>query len=589
MRKRLIFIGAISLFFLLFFALPSKGVFAQDKINSFDVEIRINKDSSFNVIENINYDFGTEPGHGIYRTIPVKYSARGGNYVLRVSEVSVADENGAPYNFTASMKGSNFEIRIGDADKYVAGVKTYIINYKIKRGLNFFGDHDELYWNVTGSGWESPISAVKAEIILPQGAPAGPLIQAECFTGPEGFGEKNCSYAPLSGNSGGIIFMTTRSLGAGEGLTVVFGFPKDIVVKPSIISSISNTIKDNPILFLPLFIFLGMYLVWRKYGKDPEGRGTIIAQYEAPDNLTPLEVGTIIDERADNSDISAEIINLAVGGYLKIKRIKIKSGFLDDSEDYIFEKIKNGEDLQNNFDRYLMENLFSGGKKEAKLSDLKNSFYRKMEDIKDSAYDSVVAKGYFPRNPSTVRRNFIFIGGLISGFFMFVIFSGWTNGAVSLFALLSALASAVIILAFGWVMPVKTKKGSETKEKILGLNEYLVVAEKDRIVFHNAPEKNPELFEKLLPFAMVLGAEQAWADKFKNIYNQRPAWYDDPTASNFNAFILISSLHSFSSFSSATLSSSPSSASSGGAGGFSGFGGGGFSGGGFGGGGGGRW
>jgi uncharacterized membrane protein len=148
----------------------------------------------------------------------------------------------------------------------------------------------------------------------------------------------------------------------------------------------------------------------------------------------------------------------------------------------------------------------------------------------------------------------------------------------------SAIISAIIVFVFGFLMPARTHKGVLAKEYILGLKEYLMVAEKDRIKFHNAPEKNPKQFEKLLPYAMVLGVEKEWAEQFKDIYIQNPSWYNDPSGANFNSLVLLSSLNSFSSSTNSVLTSVPSSASGGG----SGFGGGG-GGGGFGGGGGGSW
>ncbi|MCX6743757.1 MAG: DUF2207 domain-containing protein, partial [Candidatus Parcubacteria bacterium] len=115
---------------------------------------------------------------------------------------------------------------------------------------------------------------------------------------------------------------------------------------------------------------------------------------------------------------------------------------------------------------------------------------------------------------------------------------------------------------------------------------FLTVAEKDRIKFHNAPEKNPELFEKLLPYAMVLGVENQWAGQFADIYKQPPKWYStNENLSAFNSLSLVNGMHTFSAQASSTLYSVPASASSG----SSGFSGGGGSGGGFGGGGGGSW
>jgi uncharacterized membrane protein len=165
-----------------------------------------------------------------------------------------------------------------------------------------------------------------------------------------------------------------------------------------------------------------------------------------------------------------------------------------------------------------------------------------------------------------------------------VLFGGFYFGAI--FGSLGVLSSVVaggIIIAFAFIMPARTEKGAEMKEYILGFKDYLSVVEKDRLKFANAPEKKPDRFEKLLPYAMVLGVEKEWAQQFEGIYNQQPSWYSDSGHPLFTAYLLSNSLGDFRS-SVGTAMAAGSRASSGG----SGFGGG-FSGGGFGGGGGGSW
>src|SRR3989338_11353435 len=75
-------------------AVNSKEVFASEKIDNFTVNIAINEDATIDVEETIRYDFGTDERHGIYREIPYKYQARGGNYSLDISDldVTIGDE-----------------------------------------------------------------------------------------------------------------------------------------------------------------------------------------------------------------------------------------------------------------------------------------------------------------------------------------------------------------------------------------------------------------------------------------------------------------------------------------------------------------
>ena len=488
----------------------------------------------------------------------------------------MADENGTPYNFKTSNEGNNKRIKIGDADKFVTGQKTYVINYRIRRAINYFGSRDELYWNATGNEWPVAIQNAAAEIILPAKIESDSL-QAECFAGVFGSTER-CEYefAEKDGHSA-VVYSSAGPLSAGEGLTAVLGFPGGIISKPPFYANWLYALKDNLILFLPLAAFAILFWRWNKYGKDPAGAGTIIAQFEAPEKMTPLEVGTVIDERVNNKDISAQIIYYAAEGYLTIRKIKEKK-LIFSAEDYELEKLRDFSALENEFDKKLLAGIF-GEKSKVKLADLKDKFHKDLAEVRKKAYESAAEKGYFAKNPNLVRIKYFFLG--LAVFFLSFFFAA----AYGAWGMISGIASAAVIIIFGFIMPRKTKMGVSAKEHILGLKEYLSVAEKDRIKFHNAPAKNPQTFEKLLPYAMVLGVEKEWAAQFSEIYqNQNPAWYSDASGGSFNSLLLAGSLSSFSTSASATLSSAPSSAAGGG----SGFSGGG-SGGGFGGGGGGSW
>src|SRR4030042_6554936 len=153
-----------------------------EQIDSYDVDIKINPDASINVSEQIQYDFGDLERHGIFRYLPIKYKARGGNFKLRISDISITDETGSTYNYVVTYPGDRIQFKIGDADILITGKHTYVINYTIKRAINYFADHDELYWNVTGDEWPVPILKSSASIILPQEFPTSKL-QAVCYSG----------------------------------------------------------------------------------------------------------------------------------------------------------------------------------------------------------------------------------------------------------------------------------------------------------------------------------------------------------------------------------------------------------------------
>src|SRR3989344_3903018 len=159
MRRLIVFL----LPFLIFFSLASSArghlqVFTEH-IAEFKSEIDIQKDGSVNVSETIVYDFANLEKHGIIRKIPfIKTNKEGKRFRMNMNVISVNDEKGNNYNYkTTNLDDRELELKIGDADKTITGVHTYVITYTVSGALTYFSDHDELYWNVTGNEWTVPI------------------------------------------------------------------------------------------------------------------------------------------------------------------------------------------------------------------------------------------------------------------------------------------------------------------------------------------------------------------------------------------------------------------------------------------------
>lgn len=545
----------------------SQATFAQSSswtIPNFESKIRINSDSSILVQEEIETFFYVQK-HGIYRNIPLSYKDRyGNNFKLRFNLISVTDESGRSLKYQLSRSGGEAKIKIGDPDLLVTGRQVYMISYQVQRAVTYFTDHDELYWNATGTSWEVPIKNSKAEIILPKTIDESD-IKTQCYTGSYGSREEDCTSS----------FSDNKAEFSGQGyLTVVFGWPKNITTKPSFINNLGWFISDNWMIFIPIIVFLSLLYIWYKNGRDPVGRKTIVPQYEPPDKSLPAIVGVLIDEKVDIKDVSATVIDLAVQGYLKIKE-EGEKGLVIKKKDYSFIQLKDfkaDKDISF-YEKKILEGIF-GDKKEVRLSDLKNDFYQNLNEIKGFLYEDSVKAGYFAKRPDKIRGFYLIcgivvsvLGGILISFF-----------EMALVPVISILASGGIIIIFSFFMPKRTQKGVGSYEYALGFKLYLEKAEKYRLKF--AEKEN--LFEKYLPYAMIFGVADKWAKAFADIYKNPPSWYEGYGPGQFNAIVFASSLNNFSESTNSTFVSTPS-------GGGSGFGGGGFSGGGFGGGGGGSW
>ncbi|PIZ75317.1 hypothetical protein COY05_04250 [Candidatus Peregrinibacteria bacterium CG_4_10_14_0_2_um_filter_38_24] len=354
-----------------------------------------------------------------------------------------------------------------------------------------------------------------------------------------------------------------------------------------------------PWILLGFGLFL-VFLLWFFKGRDPRGKGVIMPLYEAPDKLSPGEVGVIYDEVAHLHDISASIINMAVKGYLKIEKVeKEKKWYQFKADvDYFFLLQKDAADAKDlkDFEKKIFAGIFpKGGKSRVSLQSLGRRFYPVLSKVKELLYESMVDKKYFDTDPDKRRINYMVLG-IVSVFLMTMIGVGLSILSDSaLYAAMPIVGVAFFIVAR--FMPKKTVFGVEVNEKVRGFQMFLKATETDRLKKMFSPSEYKNVFEKYLPYAMVLGVEKQWSKQFEGLYKGMPDWYVG--ANQTNMFIFMNDLGRWSrygekQFVAGAPNSGWKSSGWGGSGGSSSWGGGsgfsgGFSGGGFGGGGGGRW
>ena len=541
-----------------------------DKISEFAATAVLQEDRTLTVTETIAYDFGSIPGHGIDRIIPASYRRNGGSYKLRF-EIGEVTMDGASVPYEIKGRSPNFRIRIGDSDRTITGSHTYRITYRTDRAINFFDGEGELYWNVTGNGWEVPIRSATFSLVGPSSFD-GVAAKTVCYTGIAGSTVQNCG---MQAQANTVQVESMGPLDPREGLTVAVRFPKGLIAPPTFWERLAILIGDNWILVVPCLVFAFMFWHWHTRGRDPKGRGTVIPQYEAPRGLTSIEMVALMKQVAGPSGITATIIDLARRGYLKIEFSETKK-LIGSSTSYTFHVLKELEETAPPFERSIYDGIASKGTA-VTLESLKGSFYKAMTKAQEQTFTSLRKKGFFGRNPQTVRGIYVGIASVV-GFA-----AVYASSMLGMLATLSLVAASLFIAGFGWFMPTKTKEGAIALEEVEGFKWFLSVTEKDRLKFTDAPALKPEQFHAFLPAAIAFGVEDEWVKQFAGMEIPEPSY-----ASGYGAWHPLAfthAMHSFGAAAATTAYVAPQSAAGGGRSGF----GGGFSGGGFGGGGGGRW
>lgn len=564
------------------FILLSSAVTAQDfTITDFDVKIVIHKDSSFTVKETIAVEFH-RPRHGIYREIPYLYSDSSGFTTRTPLDIlSVTDGSANKRQARITREGSVVKIRIGDPDTYVEGSQTYEILYKVENALLFFDDHDELYWNVTGNYWQADIKKAQCSVSL-SGEKSSTMLSS-CYTGSIGSKETACAYETTDNF---VHFSLKKRLVPGEGFTIAFGWDKGIVSPPSSFKKFlwQMNLEQNWVFVIPFMSLAFMVSLWIRKGRDPHVRESVTVMYGPPEHanlpLSPAEVGALVDENLDPKDITATIVGLAVKGFLRIEETK-EEGIIFDSKDYYLAKLQEPDSSLTPFEAALMTDIF-GSLPGRMVSDLKNTFYTKIDPLKKTLYNELVGKRYFSVSPEKIRQAYA-ASGFVAAIAIILLLSfsvADTIGPVRTF--LSGLLAGLPVFGFSRFMPAKTKAGAAVYTDILGFQEFLNRAEKDRLL----RMKDDNLFSRFFPYALALGVADNWAKAFEGIYQKQPEWYVSPYGvRTFSPAGFSRSVNSAMSSLSSALFSAPR-GSGVGSGGFSG---GGSSGGGFGGGGGGSW
>lgn len=554
-------------------------------IDSFDVEIEVLPDASMVVREVIVADFSREGHRGIFREIPYRYRRAGSSFDMRLEVLSVEDGEGRRRQWVQTRDDGYLRVRIGDPDRVLHGRQVYAIEYRVGRGLLGFETHDELYWNVTGTEWPVPIGRASCTVVLPVEVDPE-SVGAQSFVG--AFGSSAAGpEARVSGRT--VEFELARGLGAWEGLTVVVGWAPGAIEHAGWPERLGWFVRDNLIVAAPLVTGALLYLIWRVWGRDRGSAGSVVVRYEAPEGLTPLQVGAIIDERVDTRDVTAALVGLAVRGYLRIDATEASASGKVKAKDVKLVKLRDADGGLTDAERMLLGKVFAEFR-EVRLSDLQHKFYAYLPKISQKAYGALVDRGYFAASPARVRGSWLALGVFWAaawvGLAVLVVKEGGAPPAPWVIA--AVLAGPQVLIAAPF-MPRRTAKGRRALEDVKGLEEYIVRAEREELEARARREGFQPHFERVLPYALALGLVEEWGEKFEGLFTPEPGWYEGPSGVPLTTGLWASHLGSTTSTMQTAMSSMPrseggSSFGSGGSG-FSG----GFSGGGGGGGGGGAW
>ena len=545
-------------------AIPAVPARAQafEQLLDYTVDLQIEADGTLLVTEQIAYDFGTEERHGIFRDVPVRfrYDDRYDRvYPLQVLEVSGSP--GTPGEYALEDVDNKLRIRIGDPDQTISGRHDYTITYRVEGTLNGFPDHDELYWNAIGTDWEVPIGQASVTVRGPAA-----IGRVACYVGPAG-SDQSCASSGIDGRTASFA---ATGLGPYEGVTVVVGFPTEVVPAPQPVleerRSLARAFAVTPgtlamaggvlvVVLVVLGWLFGIIGRNRQRGAGPGSVADAVVGSVPPEGIRPAQAGLLLDEVVNPVVISATVVDLAVRGYLRIEEGPTREEW--DKPDWRLVKLKPADNTLLEYERRLLDGLFAASHRHADdaeavwLSELPTDFYHQFNSVRSSLYRDAMKRRWFTEPPEKVRERWFTRGvGVTALSVVLTVLVAWLTsyGLVTIPILLAGL----MLMVGAKRMPRHTPAGAELLRRVNGFRAYLAAAGADR----PDPTQDPDQFSPYLPYAIVFGLTDQWTGAFTLVgAPPRTPWY--ASRQPYEPLRFRQRIHHFSSSSAETLTASP--------------------------------
>ncbi|AQP45029.1 DUF2207 domain-containing protein [Tessaracoccus flavus] len=511
-------------------------------ISRYHVDVNLTEQGVAQIRIDMVMDFSVVAGRGPILTFPLRQADGANpdeNYVFDYSNFTVSSPTGANANAVQERDGDLMAIRVGREDIVNRQPHNYVISYDVTGFI--VSDHptsglDEFNWDAIGPGWRSRFSDVRVTVTGPAA-----IEQTACFHGPD-------TRTPCeSSQSGNTAEFSVASLNPRERMQVVAGFPaltfggveQQKERRVTAANAFELTPTTGALTGAGLVAALaGVFAIRRRHARDDvylgltpgllpaagetanigqqSGKYPVTVQFHPPKGATPGEIGTLMDTTADNIDVSATIVDLAVRHYLRIRS--------DGKNEFVLEALGKPTNELAPYEKRLLADIFQGAHTRTSRQLRKAKFAEVLPNARTGLYQAVVDKGWFKSNPTTAQLVPMMLGGLIiaAGVMatLFLAQFGWGLVGIPLAVL------GIGLIAISGKFRKRTARGSAYLAQAKGFELYLRTAEKETLQF----EEGEDIFSKYLPYAMVFGVADRWTTLFaqlgeQGLYRADTSWY----------------------------------------------------------------
>ena len=188
-----------------------------EAVTNFAQTATLERSGSYNVTDEIDYDFADTPPHDVVQTIPLSYHDNQGREFRMDFKLTAALVDGQPVALTPVVTESAVRLNLPFGTS-TAATRHYSLRYTLSPVVLEGVDQDILKLSVTGLGWSVPINRASLRLETH----TAPTDNLTCYTGAQGSTNGSCEIT----QEGNVATITTdAALQPGDALSYFCDFP----------------------------------------------------------------------------------------------------------------------------------------------------------------------------------------------------------------------------------------------------------------------------------------------------------------------------------------------------------------------------
>ncbi|WDZ90433.1 DUF2207 domain-containing protein [Nocardiopsis sp. HUAS JQ3] len=438
---------------------------------------------------------------------------------FEVTGVRATDLDGETLDARVSRDDGSLSVEI--PTEATSGV---VLSYRVSGTVSEVSQGVQLEWRAVGA-YSHTVEATDVTVTAPL-----PPEALSCLAG-EPRSAMYCTASDM-GADAGVAHFLQADMEPSDRLDIVVNYPPGaaegepiLTRRWSLASAFAVTPATASVFGLLLAVLLGgLVVLIRVRGRDERalrdeasaGDHAPVAEGEhgrlrfaPPDDVHPGQIGTLVNETVDITDLTGAVVDLAVRGYVRLEELPHEHFT---SVDWRLVRLDGPpEDTLRSYEWLLLDALF-GGRPTVRLSQVGSprtsaDFPARIDRVREELYRDMVRLKWFARSPSQVRSRWSAVGMAVTaaGVLLTGTLAVFTSAA---FTGLAVIIAGAAVTAGAQYMPAKTALGSSVYAHTVGFRDYLLSPRSATA----PPGQRVELYSRYLPYAVIFDDVDHWAN-----------------------------------------------------------------------------